>query len=203
MMARRNDITTEDLNWDPNDITVSLEGLYKFVKGRVTEAIKWYLKSKKSKKRCAILLRVISILLVSAAALIPILSQVILDKKGEQIIAPAWASVALVLAGVFVALDRFLGHSSSWIRYISTELRLQTLLDKFQVEWQCERSRWKETGPEDEQIQTMCAKAKEFIQQADKLILEETNTWIVEFQSAIKQIDALVKTKEETEKNVQ
>lgn len=202
-MAKRKDITTNDLAWEPGDITVSLEGLFKFVKGRVTGAIDWYLKSKKCKKRWAILLRVISILLASAAALIPILSQIILSEKGEQIIAPAWASVALVLAGVFVALDRFLGYSSSWIRYISTELRLQTLLDKFQVEWQCERSKWKETGPEDEQIQAMCTKAKELIQQADKLILEETNKWITEFQSVLKQIDELVKTKEETGKNGQ
>lgn len=202
-MAGRKDLTTKDLSWNSDDVTGSLEGLFQFVNGRVKDAIDWYLKSKRSKKRWAILLRVISILLVFAAALLPILSQVILDKKGEQIIMPAWASVALVLAGLFVALDRFLGYSSSWIRYISTELRLQTLLDKFQVEWQCERSKLKATGPEDQQRQTLCAMAKEFIQQADKLILEETNTWIIEFQSALKQINALVKTKEETAKNGQ
>ena len=202
-MAGRKDISTKDLAWDPSDITGSIEGLFQFVSGRVKDAIVWYQKSAKCKKRRAILLRVISVLLASAAALIPILSQVIVDEHGIPKIAPAWSSVFLVLAGVFIALDRFLGHSSGWVRYTSTGFRLQALRNNFQIEWQCERSKWKATGPEDEQIQTLCAKAKEFIQQADKLILDETNTWITEFQSALKKVDELVKTKEETGKNGQ
>ena len=202
-MARRKDITTKDLAWDPNDITGSLEGLFQFVNGRVKDAIVWYQKSAKCKKRRAILLRVISILLASAAALIPILSELIVDKHGIPEIAPAWASVALVLAGVFIALDRFLGHSSAWVRYTSTGFRLQGLRNKFQIEWQCERSKCKAAAPEDDQTKTLCAMAKAFIQLADKLIMEETNAWIAEFQNALKQVDTLVKTKEENGKNGQ
>jgi hypothetical protein len=199
-MSDREDIKTTDLAWDPIDVPCSLDNLYKCVKGRADGAIKWYFESKADKKMWAIWLRVISILLASAGALVPILSQIITDKNGDQIIAPAWASVALVLAGVLVALDRFLGCSSSWIRYISTELRLQKLLGEFQIDWQRERSQWKETGPDDEQIEAMFTLAKEFIQEVDKLIIEETNAWIAEFQTVLKQIGELAKMKEKTGK---
>ncbi|MHC4666746.1 MAG: SLATT domain-containing protein [Planctomycetota bacterium] len=122
-----------------------LEGLHAFVKGRAEGAIEWYLQAKSRKKMWAIRLRALSILLVSAAAVIPILSQMITNEQGEQVIAPAWASVALVIAAMLVALDRLLGCSSSWIRYISTEFRLQKLLDEFQSGRQvlgCWRQSW-------------------------------------------------------------
>lgn len=199
-MSKRTDIKTTDLVWEPSDVPGSLDALYQYVKDRATKAIDWYLESKRDKKTWAIWLRVLAILLASAGAIIPILSQIITDPKGNQIIAPAWASVALVLAGVLVALDRFLGCSSSWIRYISTELRLQKILDEFQIDWQCQKSKWKDAGPDDKQTEGMFATAKQFIQEVDQLIIEETNAWIAEFQSVLKQIDELAKMKEKAEK---
>ena len=199
-MFQRTDIKTTDLVWEPNDVPGSLDALYQYVKDRATKAIDWYLESKRDKKIWAIWLRVLAILLASAGALLPILSQIITDENGEQIIAPAWASVALVLAGVLVALDRFLGCSSSWIRYISTELRLQKILDEFQIDWQCQKSKWKDAGPDNRQIRDIFGIAKQFIQQVDQLIIEETNAWIAEFQSVLKQIDELAKMKEKAAK---
>lgn len=199
-MAKREDLKPANLSWNPSDVPGSLEGLYEFMKAKAEAAIQWYLHAKRLKKILAIVLRVMSIALGSVAAIIPILSQMITRQNGEQIIAPAWASVALVLAGVLIALDRFLGCSSSWMRFISTELRLHKRLDEFQLDWQGERSKWKDTSADDKQVETMFEIAKAFIADVDKLLIDETNAWIAEFQSSLKQIDEFAKMKEDTKK---
>jgi hypothetical protein len=203
IMAAREDLKAgeRDVSWDPQDLPKSIEELRKFVKDKADEAIRWYWKAKRWKKRAAIGLRVTSIFIASAAAVIPILSQMITDNANKPVIAPAWASVALIAAGVFVVLDRLLGCSSSWIRYVLTGLRLQKKLDEFQIEWHCEKAKWKDAKPTDAQTQAMCAKAKDVVTAVDELIIEETNAWVAEFKSALKQIDELAKMKEQIKKH--
>jgi len=198
-MAKRKDIATAELNWDPGDARASLESLYCYVTDRVNGAITWYLQSKRSKKRSAIWLRGVAIVLASGAAVMPILSQIL----GPWRLDPAWASVVLVAAGMLVAFDCFLGSSSGWARYVVTELRLVKLQDEFQIDWHRQKSAWAQAGPDEKQVADMCQLARQFVAEADRLILEETNAWVMEFQRALAQIDALAKTKEQTQNGSQ
>jgi hypothetical protein len=195
-MARREDIRPGNFGWNADDVVGSLEELYGYVRGKADKAIDWYLKSKGPKKRRAIWLRAIAIVLVCIAGAIPIISQMDMA-DGDQIVAPGWASLALILAGMLVGLDRLLGYSSAWIRYISTELRLQGLVDEFQIEWQFEKSKWKDAGPDEKQIQLLFEKAEKFVKDVNELIIEETNVWVAEFQSALKKLDELAKMRGE------
>ena len=192
-MSGRKDVRTGELSWNPKDAPASLDGLYDFVKGRAERVVDWYLKSRRDKKHWAIRLRGLAIILATAAAIIPILALIITNKEGKAIINPAYASVGLAAVGMLVAMDRLLGLSSSWIRYVSTELRVQKRLNEFLIEWQCEKAKWIKGEPAKNQTAVMFRLAKQFIKDVDELIIEETAAWEAEFQSALKQIKELAK----------
>jgi len=192
-MSGRKDVRTGELSWNPKDTPASLEGLCDFVKGRADRVVDWYLKSRRDKKHWAIRLRGLAIILATAAAIIPILALIITNKEGKAIINPAYASVGLAAAGMLVAMDRLLGLSSSWIRYVSTELRVQKRLNEFLIEWQFEKAKWIKGEPAKNQTAVMFRLAKQFIKDVDELIIEETAAWEAEFQSALKQLNELAK----------
>jgi SMODS and SLOG-associating 2TM effector domain 2 len=117
------------LGWGPGSAKGSLAALFKRASDCAQCAIEWYLKAKRPKQASARAVRGGSILLAALAGILPMLSQM----PGSSI-APIWASVALALATAFVLLDRFFGFSSAWMRYITTELHLQQMLDEFQFD---------------------------------------------------------------------
>jgi hypothetical protein len=81
------------------------------------------------------------------------------------------------------------------MRYITTELHLQQMLDEFQFDWETERAAWKGAAPTDEQLQRALARCRAFVSQVDGLIREEANLWVAEFQESLKQLDETVKAK--------
>ncbi len=178
-----------DLSWEPDQARESINAVYLFVLAKATGAIDWYIDAKRWKKRFATYLRLGAILLTAAGGILPILSQLITRDSGRPLIAPAWASVILAVAATLVVLDQFFGFSSGWIRYISTELRVQKLLDEFRIDWQGEMATWPKTGPDKNHIQTALSTARTFVTQVNARVLEETDAWVAEFQSALKQID--------------
>ncbi|GAB4373893.1 MAG: hypothetical protein Kow0042_18090 [Calditrichia bacterium] len=182
------------LSWGDQQVVASLETLHQYVTQIAHKAIEWYLNSKRSKQRGAMLLRVGAIIMASLAGILPVLSQLLL-KDGVPIIQPAWATVALGLAAAMVALDKFFGFSSGWMRFIKTELRIQHMLEEFQVEWEAEKMLWKNNLPSEAQTQKMIAKARNFLNRVHRLIQDETIEWISEFQSVLKQIEKISRKK--------
>ena len=154
----------------------------------------WYLASKLPKQRWAMLLRVGSIAFVTIAGIIPILSQ-ISTEDGRPRIKPAWASVALGVAAAFVLLDRFFGFSSAWMRYIGTELNLRQLNQEFQFDWEADKAAWLSAEPTTDQLRSTLAQFKGFVTQVNTIVRQETDVWIQEFQSTLKQIDEAAQTK--------
>ncbi len=181
------------LSWEPDKVEESLDVVFQHATKKAKDAIDWYLMSKRPKKRGAIFLRVLAILSASAGGILPILSQIYLA-DGKPEISPAWASVLIGIAAAMVALDRLFGFSSGWMRFIAAELQLHQLLEAFQLDWEREKALWKGERPTDEQVQSMLKEAREFVFQVNNVVREETNAWIVQFQSSLKQIDKLAKT---------
>jgi hypothetical protein len=133
-------------------------------------------------------LRTGAVFAAAAAGILPILTQIFVE-DGKPFTQPAWASVALGIAAAFVALDRLLGFSSSWMRYISTELLLRKLRDDFRFEWERQRAAWPSSGPSDEQLQRMIAEARDFVSKINRSVHEETTAWVAEFRAALEQLD--------------
>ena len=194
---RRKDLEPSDLkelSWEPDKIQGSLDTIFQHVTKEAKDAINWYLVSKRRKKIGAVYFRAGAILATAIAGLLPMLTQIFI-KDGSPIIPPAWASVALGAAAVMVALDRFFGFSSGWTRYIAAELQLRKSLQEFQMDWETQRASRKGTDPDEEQVQGMLARARTFLMQVNKIVQEETNIWIAEFQSTLKQIEKAAEAK--------
>lgn len=182
------------LSWERGKIIGSLEALFERITNEAESAINWYLRAKRPKQRWAVLLRFGSIAFGTIAGIIPILAQ-ILAEDGHPRIQPAWASVALGFAAAFVLLDRFFGFSSAWMRYMSTELSIRQLTQEFQVDWESNKATWLGSDPTPEQLRATLASFKAFVTQLNTVIRQETDAWIQEFQSTLKQIDEAAKTK--------
>ena len=161
---------------------------------KAQDTITWYQQSRRPKKRGAICLRVGAILLAAAAGFLPLVSQM-LGRDGALALAPAWATVAVGLAATLLVLDRFFGCTSAWIRYIKAELAIQHLLEQFQLDWQAELAAGDAQAAR-KRAQKLLERAKAFLGQVNQVVQEETNAWIEEFRSTLKQIDELMKAQE-------
>ena len=179
--------TSSELLWDEEHRRQSLELVFKRAEDHALNAIDWYLHAKRSKKTCAQFLRAGMIGSSAIAGLLPLLSQIFQDQLSS--LSPAWTTIALGVAGVLMAIDKYFGCSNAWMRFIATEHRIRLALHEFQMDYDIEQSRWVDNSPNSEQAQAMLSRCKTFISQVDTFILQETNEWLVEFQSAVKQKD--------------
>ena len=178
---------SSELHWDEEHRRHSLDVVYKRAEDHALSAIDWYLHAKRSKKNCAQFLRIGMIGSSAVAGLLPLLSQIYQDKLSS--LSPAWTTIALGVAGVLMAIDKYFGCSNAWMRFIATEHRIRQALHEFQMDYDFEQSKWMDNLPSSEQAQAMLSRCKAFISQVDTLILQETNEWLVEFQNAVKQKD--------------
>jgi hypothetical protein len=178
---------SSELSWDDEHRRQSLDVAFKRAEDHALNAINWYLNAKASKKNCAQLLRLVTIGSSAIAGLLPILNQIYQNQLSS--LSPAWTTVALAGAGVSLAIDKFFGCSNAWMRFITAEQRIRQALHEFQMDYDIEQSKWTDNFPASEQAQAMLSCCKAFISQVDAIILEETNEWLVEFQSSLKKTD--------------
>lgn len=173
------DLETSDLpefDWSRPEQALSL--LYQYALDHARDAETWYTEKRRPKKNGGQALRVTAILLLGIAALIPILSEVVQD-GGEPVIAPAWASVALVITATLIGFDRYFGFSIGWTRFMSAELSIARLRRSFEFEWQ--ELQVEGRGDPLERLRL----AKRFVSNVDQIVLDETNAWSAEFRDAL------------------
>lgn len=178
------------LDWNSEHRRESIHIVYQRAEKHALDAIEWYLLSKRQKKFWAQGLRLGTIGLTALAGLLPIISEIF-----QSTLSPAWASVALGSAGVVLAIDKFCGYSSAWMRFIAAEHQIRQCLHEFQMDYELEQAGWDNAQPSVEQAQKILSRCKAFLFQVDAIIRQETDQWLAEFQDALKQIDSGAKAK--------
>jgi len=190
-----------DLNWTTENRINSLQRLFGFADTHCTEAIKWYNTSKRSKQTLGYSLRFLSILAVAVAGIIPVMTEIICQQDKEQCISPAWATVAIALAALFVALDRFAGYTSGWVRYVRSAQKLNELQGQFRLDWcmylhsEFENKIDKVADSENEQSSIYSGKdyglrlCKDYISSVNSVVSRETDAWAQEFQQILIQFE--------------
>lgn len=186
-------VSLSELDWNSDKVLDSLGRFRAFVVERANDAIRYYQFAKKPKKRWAIWLRMGALVFAGAAGILPILSQ-IWTADGRAMIPPAWASVFLTLAAGAVAVDRFFGFSSAWMRFMSSELRIRRLVDDFELDWEATRARWAGKKPDVTETQQMIERGKAFLALLADVVREETDQWIMEFRETLRQLDESART---------
>lgn len=107
---------------------------------------------------------------------------------------PVWSAVLLAVAATLLALDRFHGATSGWVRYIRTAQKIGEDLDDFEWGFESLKIDWAGGKPTAEQARAALVLAQNFIRQVNVVVREETNVWATEFTEAAKQIDEQIKS---------
>ena len=98
-----------DIDLSKENAVEAVEKLGKLADEECCKAIEWYFSHKKAKQYAGMWLRMLGILAVAAAGVIPILGEIFEKENSKPAINPAWATIALAVAALFIAMDRFGG----------------------------------------------------------------------------------------------
>lgn len=178
------------LDWTGEEASVqALENMAKYSVDLADSALKWYFKKRHLNRVLGRVLLCAAIICGAAAGMIPVVSE-LSGYDGTKGIPPGSATVALGLAALFVAIDKFWGFTGGWIRYIQTGQRIGHRLETFRIDWERARQAAISGGNDPELLDNMFNLCEALILQVHAEVRAETDQWSAEFQSAIKAIAA-------------
>jgi SMODS and SLOG-associating 2TM effector domain 2 len=201
MAEKPKDLTPNEfpkIVWEQGKLAEPLEQLFACVVKEANDAIAWYNIRRKPKQYGGQILRVGALIFAAVAGLVPILGEIFQDNGHRPGIAPAWATVALGIAGLLVLLDRFWGFTSAWVRFLLAQQELSEELRSFEFDWAKDKISWGGTEPTTQQATAMIVSSKTFIMQVHAIVRRETNLWASEFQNAITMVDQTAKAADQT-----
>jgi hypothetical protein len=177
-----------DLNWSEDMAAVSLEKLYQFVNSECGRCINWYFEAKRTKRILGYIFRVCAILAVAISGVIPILGEIYEDGN-MPILSPAWATIALAIAGLLLALDRFGGYTTGWIRYIRAGMALSRLQSNFRVEWEAQKLIWQGGQANSDAVKQAIQRCRDFLDQVNLIVSAETDEWAQDFMKVLVELE--------------
>ncbi len=158
-----------------------LHELYRWVERGALDTATWYLADRVWKRRGARALRCGAATGAVVGAALPLL-----DVTGVVSGAAAWGYLALLLAVACVAIDRFFGVTSGWMRDVATAQAVQRRLQVLQFDWATESVR-EVLGPAEgtasEAAERCLGVLRRFSEDVAELVRAETADWMVEFRT--------------------
>lgn len=161
-------------------------------------AYEWYRIEKNRKGQRARLIRAGAIVFMGVSGVIPILSVIFTDNS-TALISPAWASVALAIAGTLILFDRFFGFSTGWMRYINAMLAIRSAVSEFDLEVARLRNGLGEQVDETEATKAIAQCGTALVRKVNEIIQGESGKWNNEFSSAISKMDEQLKKSGKTD----
>ncbi len=156
-----------------------LSELYRWAEDGARRTEEWYLRDRVRKRCWARGLRSGAAGCAAVAAALPLLE---LAGGGDRL--ALWGYVALLLAGVCVAVDRALGLTSGWMRDVATAQAVQRRLEALRFDWASESVR-EVLGPTEgtasEATERCLAILRRFCDDIADLVRLETSDWMVDF----------------------
>ncbi|GGS56481.1 SLATT domain-containing protein [Streptomyces griseoviridis] len=160
-----------------------LEELYRWVERGALETVAWYLADRTWKRRAARVLRGGAAAGAVAGAALPLL-----DLAGAVGGVAVWGYVALLLGVACVAVDRYFGVTSGWMRDVATAQAVQRRLQALQFDWASESAR-EVLGPAEgtagEAAERCLLVLRRFSEDVTELVRAETADWMVSFRAGV------------------
>lgn len=173
-----------ELDWAESARTASLSTVYGHARGQALAAERWYAEHRPPKRRLGRWLRVAALLLGAIAALLPILSEIFVAEDDTPVIAPGWASVALAIAAALVAIDRYLGASSAWMRYMTAQMQIARYREDFEYAWNIARSRTADP-PSVAEVEVMLTLGRALVSNVNEVVANDTGSWLNDFRGSL------------------
>jgi len=169
--------------------------LYQRVEDKALEIIDWYLKRKTIQAMGSRILRILAIFFTIVGGVMPLLQGLLLENLSSQL-----GYIALALAAACVGADKFFGFSSGWMRYMLTQLSLQKALAEFQLGWMLLWADIDKQQPTPEQRKKILQYLIDFQAKLFTEINQETQTWMIEFQSNLIQLERSTRTQSQLQR---
>jgi hypothetical protein len=190
------------LVWDSKDVPGSLQKVKDYAEGHAAFAMRWYYKKKAHKARFSRFFRYGAIVCTSLAGMLPVINGAWpgmfswLIAPGNQ---PLLVSLAVGLAATMIAVDRFAGYSTAWIRYIRAGADINKRLHEYRLDWI--KLIAEAGGDTTTQAANLLARTREFVNAIQGIVIQETQAWATEFESSLADMEK--SAKEQSEKQVQ
>jgi len=175
------------INWKKENLDQDLRELTIYAMDYARQFRDYYRNSANYKRSWAKILRIIAIISTALGGLLPVLSQIL--AKDNINLEPAWATVAITIAVTAIGLDRFFGFSSAWMRFITTEIKINSKIEQIKLNIENERFSWQGAAPDFDSAKTMINHITLFINEVSEIVKDETNTWMMEFQNSIQKFN--------------
>jgi hypothetical protein len=135
-------------------------------------ARRWYFERRRLPRRLAQLLRGLAASLAAFGFLVPIV----------QPLAPqlplGTGYAALAAGGALLFLNRTLGLSSAWARYVKAALQIETLLQTHLIAWRAAIAAARRTPGDEERLYALLTQQ---VSALGAIVQTETETWVLEF----------------------
>ncbi|GGY20680.1 SLATT domain-containing protein [Streptomyces djakartensis] len=165
---------------DWGEPAVRLDELYRWVENGALRTAAWYLVDRVWKRRCARALRCGAAVGAVTGVALPLL-----DLTGVAGGLAPWGCLALLLGVACVAVDRYFGVTSGWMRDMATAQAVQRRLQAFQFDWAAESVR-EVLGPTEgtaaEAAERCLGVLRRFSEDLSELVRGETAEWAGQFR---------------------
>ena len=175
------------LDWTPSSRLESLRAIREWAVSAAISARGWYWKRQGFKGLFGKFHRVSALVLATTAGALPLLSRLFptyLDRAADL------GYVLLIAAGGAVALDKFSGFSTAYVRYVGTATALETRLAKFHAAWFAFEASLGGKAPDDQRLTEALALVAQLVADVRALIESETAAWAREFKGELARIEA-------------
>ncbi|HZT32154.1 MAG TPA: SLATT domain-containing protein [Bryobacteraceae bacterium] len=183
-------------SWKPADLAASLEALRKYAEGYAQASLDWYYAKKPMKAAVSRVLRILTIVATAVGGLMPVISLLFGGSAGtatehalNSLRMNQYGYLSLGLAALFLALDRFLGSSSAWMRFIATAAGIETALEQFRFDWARLTAALGGRTPTGPELQALVSRITEFSSAVRRLVESETSAWVTEFQANLAEME--------------
>ena len=164
------------LPWDRDNLADSLGKAYDLACKKTLDAIKWYQSARKKRRVAAQGLRFLAALLIVGGTLVPVLKPLYPDDVPAEV-----GYVLIVASGACLLINRAMGLSSGWIRYIRTSFILEKDLDAFQLDWAKALADMGGRPETPKQVDDLLDKLRSFVAKVNRVLLNEMDTWADQF----------------------
>ena len=167
----------------------SLNDVYDYAQKTAQVAGSWYMTSKNRKQGAAKALRFAAIILTALGGIVPFLVAGKYFGQNSTDLSQA-GYIALALAATCIAVDKFFGYSSGWIRYITTGMVLQRIMAEFQMDWAVLQSGLPNAGEVPQtQRELLLRRVQAFVLRIRDEIEKETAEWAVEYRGNLAELE--------------
>jgi hypothetical protein len=176
-------------SWKPAEVDASLEALRAYAEDYARASLDWYYAKKPAKALFSRVLRVGTILFTAIGGLMPVVSSAMGETALDSLRMNQYGYFSLGLAALFLALDRFLGSSTAWMRFIATAAGIETELERFRFDWAKLTAGMGGRTPNDAELQSLLARVSEFSAGVRGQVESETKAWVAEFQANLSELE--------------